>query len=365
MRPDMKLQHFNSLDGLRAVAVLFVLVVHLPSTASSQTISIITALGSASKLGYLGVDIFFVLSGFLITRIIHNEHLAGTFSFKNFYMRRSLRIFPVYFLAIAICALIFNFDGIPYFLLFSGNYFFAFNTGPNPLTHTWSLAVEEQFYILWPAVIIFFYGLQRRKFVIVGFIIFAVVSSVVIEMTLESGLAHRLVQFSLTSRMLSLCLGGYIALYPKDEKLGKLVLIMFAGLLIAYTSIYFRTRLQWLPLSTSLMVGFSITSAMIVNIFLYFEKNKNQIFNYLFKNKFITYIGKISYGVYVYHYIIFYIYKINIREFASSQYVEIIYLLLLAMIFAVSAISFQFFERPLLRLKNRYYSSNSQTRQTG
>ncbi|TGX79726.1 acyltransferase, partial [Escherichia coli] len=154
----MSIKYRPDIDGLRAIAVLSVIVYHIfPSTLPG---------------GFVGVDIFFVISGYLITNIIYSEALTNKFSYTEFYKRRALRIFPS-LIAVLAASLIYGW----FFLLqseyaslgknvFTGAFFVAnigyilesgyFDTASElkPLLHLWSLGVEEQFYIIWPALIL-------------------------------------------------------------------------------------------------------------------------------------------------------------------------------------------------------------------
>lgn len=155
-RPDI--------DGLRAFAVLSVILYH--------------AEFAWFQAGFLGVDVFFVISGFLITRLIREEVLAGTFTFKHFYLRRARRLLPAFFLTLAattvgaFCLLTpSHFEGFGGSLMAAvlsyANFYFWHNTGYfdieatlKPLIHTWSLSIEEQFYLVWPACLLL---LLRKK----------------------------------------------------------------------------------------------------------------------------------------------------------------------------------------------------------
>jgi peptidoglycan/LPS O-acetylase OafA/YrhL len=165
-RENDKLAYRADIDGLRAVSILLVIGYHARLVPG----------------GFIGVDIFFVISGFLITRIILNEAGAGTFSPAEFYARRIRRIFPALIVVLAVSWLVGWFvllpdqfsllgKGITAGVAFVSNLFqlsqagyFAPNAADNPLLHLWSLGIEEQFYIFWPPVLLMVFGSKRRRF---------------------------------------------------------------------------------------------------------------------------------------------------------------------------------------------------------
>ena len=138
-RPRTHAGYIPELDGLRGLAVLFVLLAHSPVTA-------------LHCLGGFGVTIFFVLSGFLITRILLHEKQQGV-PLRAFLVRRAARIFPAYYLLLIVCGFWRGWDGIPYAALYVYNWSPSELVLPPYLGHTWSLCVEEQFYLLWPLVV--------------------------------------------------------------------------------------------------------------------------------------------------------------------------------------------------------------------
>ena len=163
----LRLKYMAGVDGLRAIAVLSVVLFHLGVSGLSG--------------GFVGVDVFFVISGFLITRLIVSEvNKTGTFSFSNFYSRRVRRLFPALFVTLfftTIAAFVLfspqhfqRFGGELVYSIFSvSNFFFwnesgYFNTASEfkPLLHTWSLSVEEQFYLVWPVALVFLAKLKSR-----------------------------------------------------------------------------------------------------------------------------------------------------------------------------------------------------------
>lgn len=176
-RPDI--------DGLRAVAVLSVVLYHLDE-------SLLTG-------GFVGVDVFFVISGYLITKLISNEYdKHNTFNFKRFYLRRVRRLFPALFATLLLCLLIGGILFSPAHLVALGkstiaailsisNVFFWSSTGYfdsqsqlKPLLHTWSLSVEEQFYLLWPALLIGLLSI-KKTWLVPAFIVALGIASLILN----------------------------------------------------------------------------------------------------------------------------------------------------------------------------------------
>ncbi len=139
------MKHFKQLDGLRFVAVFLVLIIHFA-----------TIIGMHFSAGYYGVELFFVISGFLITTILLKTEEPFGIAYKKFIGRRTLRIFPIYYLTIFILFIIGNkyvHEYLIYCLTYTYNYIY-FKVPVNSISHFWSLGVEEQFYLFWPFLIL-------------------------------------------------------------------------------------------------------------------------------------------------------------------------------------------------------------------
>lgn len=164
---DAAVRHgrFSGLDGLRAISIGLVLVEHLFGTRGFPVSIEMAQRLHLSSIGRLGVQVFFVISGFLITTLLFREaDQTGTIRLTRFYFRRSLRIFPAYYLLVAIVAVL---STLGLMELLEGDLFHAWTYTTNYhaprgwwLGHAWSLAVEEQFYLLWPAALV---ALGRRR----------------------------------------------------------------------------------------------------------------------------------------------------------------------------------------------------------
>ena len=216
-RPDI--------DGLRALAVLSIVVFHIDPELVPG--------------GFIGVDIFFVISGYLITSIIYREMSQGQFSFKEFYRRRILRIAPAYLVAtfatlLAGCILLLPADlealgrsamwsavSLPnvYFWKYLDTSYFAEASDQIPLLHLWSLGVEEQFYLLWPATLIGLGLIARRRTVLLASMGLAAAASFYygeIQATEDPSFAY----YMLPARAGELLVGAMLALLPRRTEGG-------------------------------------------------------------------------------------------------------------------------------------------------
>jgi len=156
----LAIRHFGSLDGLRFICITAVIWHHTPFRENTLQHSILF------QRGHVGVDFFFVLSGFLITTLLlREEAVKGGFSLRSFYWRRLLRIVPLYFFVVSLAAFYAigvkgyteQIEILPYYYLFLSNFLTTEDIGF--LSPTWSLSVEEQYYLIWPALLLF---LPRR-----------------------------------------------------------------------------------------------------------------------------------------------------------------------------------------------------------
>jgi len=308
----MKLTYRPEIDGLRAIAVGAVILYHAQ----------ITILGyQPFKGGFIGVDIFFVISGYLITSIILKELVTtGTFSFKHFYERRVRRILPA-LLFVMLVSLPFAWmyllpisfidfsKSILYSLGFSSNFYFFFSGQQygaesgllKPFLHTWSLSVEEQFYILFPIVLLVTFK-YFRKYLIHILIFGFIVSLCLAEWTSRNYPSASF--YFLHTRMWELLSGSVLAYYEitkgyrsKNKTLN--LILPFTGLILIGHSILFFNDGMFHP-------SFFYTLSPIIGVCLIiWFSNKDELITKILSTKLFVGIGLISYSLYLWHYPIF------------------------------------------------------------
>ena len=231
-------QYYPALDGLRGLAILLVIFLHN------------FGFMNYFFFGWLGVDLFFVLSGFLITDILLNSLGKPNF-LKNFYLRRIFRIFPLYYLVLVICLLIIPRIGslhlnTQYYTENQGwlwsylqNWLFIFKEpyGDKILLHTWSLAVEEQFYLVWPLIIL----LIRKPKILLAFVLLLLIFTGVARYMIWDKQVEDLAYASLYTftRIDGLCIGCALALllrvYPGFlQKYTIFIVLLMAAINFAF-----------------------------------------------------------------------------------------------------------------------------------
>jgi peptidoglycan/LPS O-acetylase OafA/YrhL len=357
--PNTK-RYYPAIDGLRGLAILLVVFLH--------------NFGFLNYFffGWLGVDLFFVISGFLITGILLDA--AGKPGYlKNFYMRRVLRIFPVYYLMLFICLFLlpvipslhydpgYYFDNQFYMWTYLQNWLFIFQAPDNNqmLLHTWSLAVEEQFYLFWPLVILLLRKPKRILFFSLALLIFTgVFRFLVWDQQIETLSYSSLFTFT---RIDGLCIGAMISVIIRIEpellrKYMPYIVLLLAGINFGF---YFINGMSNKNLPFLAFVGYT-TFAMLFGL-LVFEaaEGRSKLIELLFNNSFMRFFGRISYGFYVFHWPVYIIFFDRIRSQLLSQASVraadlLAAILCTAIAILISMISYRYFERPFLKLKAKY-----------
>lgn len=331
------MKYRSEIDGLRALAVIPVILFH----AGFQSFS----------GGFIGVDVFFVISGYLITSIILLEKEAGTFSLSNFYERRARRILPALFVVMAASIPLAYLWLIPpdlknfseslfststftsNFLFFSESGYFDRETELKPLLHTWSLSVEEQYYLFFPLFLLITWKLKRNK------IIFILVTITLLSFFLAQWISEirpNAAFYLLPTRVWELLVGSLIAFYliNKNTIQGNQYLSFF-GLLLIICSIYLFDEYTPFPSVYTLMP--IIGSGLII----VFTSEKTFIYKIL-SNKLMVGIGLISYSAYLWHFplLAFSKYR-NLNELNSG-----ITLTLITLTFLLAYLTWRYIEKP-------------------
>ena len=213
--------HFVPLDGLRGLAILLVLLLHFTTDMTPADGTLAATVRAAFQVGWIGVDLFFVLSGFLITGILVDNKGSGRY-FSTFYARRGLRILPVYFLAVfaAFHLLPRFFQGFDTggarteaaFWLFLQNFTDLPYQLSRTVGHFWSLAIEEQFYLMWPLVVFATSPTRARRIALATVVLSPIVRFAALQLGVPGGSVYHFTPF----RLDGLATGAFIALSMRD-----------------------------------------------------------------------------------------------------------------------------------------------------
>ncbi|MFE1600507.1 acyltransferase family protein [Methylobacterium sp. ID0610] len=358
MTHGTSLQRQTHLDGLRALAVILVLLAHFPVADTSGRLQSLWMAMKAARPGYIGVEVFFVLSGFLITRILIAERVqAGCINLSMFYINRALRIFPIYYLCVIVCALLFakNIGMMLSLATYTVNYYHPLHPDPYPLEHGWSLAVEEQFYVLWPLAVA---HIPLRLGTIVTALIIpliAIGAAIGLTATLDPELAGAYIYKSLATQAISLSVGAAIAFLSYEGRsipfwrcvglsaLGGAILV---GDLVgrAHGSVAAGGRYWCIALVGYTLLSFGAVAMLTIG------RPPRLLASGLSWGP-LVYLGRISYGIYLYHLVILYMLGINEAANASgtAPVTTIVAALLLTLL--VSGLSFAFIESRFLRMR--------------
>lgn len=336
-------QKIVQLDAIRGVAILIV-IIHNQSTIYSSL-----HLQRAFANGWMGVDLFFVLSGFLITGILLDTKGSEGY-FKNFYARRCLRIWPLYYSLI-----FFMFVVVPLlrpseantvfeksspwwaYPLFVQNFLIPRPTNATgPLAVTWSLAIEEQFYLIWPWVVRYSSTAQLRRIAI---------SVICLSPALRLYLSFHDIDLytNVFCRLDGLMAGGLLALVVRADNFSPSKFIQLAWISLAIAAPFaFATEAlnaRWIVFSLT-----TVASASFVYLALFSPQKSLQR---ALTNRFLVYTGTISYGLYLLHKIPFDL----ARTFRLDRNPFLVVSILLVACYATAALSWNLLEKPFLKLK--------------
>lgn len=339
-------KHRNDIDGLRAIAVLSVFIFHLKPNL---------LIG-----GFIGVDVFFVISGFLITKILLREVEANQFTFSGFYIRRIRRIFPalfaVLFVSLIIAILVLGPVDLIWFcktlkyaavqisnILFEKKVeYFDATFDITPLLHTWSLGVEEQFYLVFPLLLsAIFKGKKDRDFAFVSLLILSFASLALSQFLLIN--FPKISFFSLTSRFWELGLGGLLA-FDKIKKPKDSVNEIFGifGLLLIALSLFLTNKDHFPGI-------FALPACLGASLIIFSGQFHKTLTAQILSNRILVFFGLISYSLYLWHYPTIEFYKELSGSLEISTSAAIAIFLLVTF---VSYISYKRIEVPFRKVRS-------------
>ena len=348
---------FGSLDGLRCLCIVMVLWHHSPIFASLEDYPLI--LGR----GFTGVDFFFVLSGFLITTLLLREYdKTGAISLRGFYWRRILRIVPVYFLVVSIMAFYWivvkgqteYLRSLPYYYGFLSNYL---RLDIPLLSPTWSLAVEEQYYLVWPLLLVLLPGrLQWRLGLAVALVTVLALVGLGLLPTITLAPPTDISSFELPAlSFLALILGsllaillhtrrGFESLYNVAGHRGAApVFLIGLGAVLQFTPAHFYS---WPSILAYILMASTIAALVV---------REDGLLAPLLKWGPVARIGAISYGLYLWHTPVRELVILLLEPFGVSRSDDalLVTVIFVAASVALAEVSFRYFESWFLRLKDR------------
>ncbi|MDY0929759.1 acyltransferase family protein [Chryseobacterium sp. CFBP8996] len=337
------MQFRKDIQGIRALAFFLVFIFHLNT--------------SWLPGGFIGVDIFFVISGFLMTSIIVDQKNRNTFSYYDFYLKRLKRIFPAYVIFIFITL----FFGLFIYLnrdiwtlqksggssilfvsnlLFArGDSYFGAQLSENPFLHTWSLAVEMQFYFILPLIIILSPKKYLLKIILLIIIVSTIYSSTIIFLENNKSSAY----FSLAFRIPEFLIGGFYALAFKEKlNFNKIYNNLFAisSFTILILSAFLINENSFFPGATALIPTIAAANLLVID---------DNIISNFFSKKIAVFFGELSYSLYLWHWPIIALIRYFNDDYLLSSY-EIIFICFST--FILSWLSYYFIENYFKKKSN-------------
>ncbi len=371
--------YIRGLDGLRAVAILWVMFAHVSAASKwhANTVyhKVIELIASS---GWVAVQLFFVISGFLITAILLKGK-GKSKQLRHFFIRRSLRIFPVYYVTLFVLFIVVPFMGYTltwltsetenqlYFWTYLNNWIrpYIYNKG---FSHLWSLAIEEQFYLIWPFIVIYLnktWLLRICVFMIVSAPVFRFLLFYFFQTDIE-GIGAKAAYAFTFARWDAIALGSLLAVIMTTDNylswckkyainilfISAFMVLLHAGLNGSFNAVG-EGGIELLNQTISAIACFLI-------VFIVTWKNRQWYVNVL-EFKMLKLVGKYSYSMYIFHLPIMIVwFQYNIPDYAGMSDLAVLlqvflnYLLILFFTFVLSAISWNILEYPLLKLKRGF-----------
>jgi peptidoglycan/LPS O-acetylase OafA/YrhL len=351
--------YVRCIDGLRAIAILLVLFSHSVHSGIPEFLSKIIQFWNA---GTVGVRLFFLISGFLITTILKNElKKNGKINFKNFFIRRFLRIFPAFYFYLLILFILSFFNLIvigPSAIFFAMFYIQNLNVFQNTelfptswlVKHSWSLSVEEQFYLIYPFIVNPTLNFFKRK----------LINKIILMTTIFT--FFRILNYSYPdiSRITGgvffmhcdfLIYGGLLSTINENDKKFlirkispyKYLILLISFIVLIYASKYEYNSVINIAINGNLIL---ISSLYVLTFFVLFPNSK---LGNLMENKMLKSVGKLSYGLYIWQQLF-----MGSTDLWNNFKILTFFPYNIIVIFICAIISFYLIEKPFLKLKNKY-----------
>ncbi len=336
-----------SLDGLRAIAVLAVMSWHyvLPGV----------------KGGFLGVDVFFVLSGFLITKLLVEEWDAtGGIHLGRFYLRRMLRLFPALFLLLLVMLPFVPRIWTVQALLYVTNWgILAGQLNSCAIMQLWSLSVEEQFYLVWPPLLLGLLAIRTPRAVIVAVVVVLAAAAATFKIVAWHSIDDwSRFYFGSDARADELLIGCLLALFLSwsrlpgkawfrlTVKLATIPAVLWLGYLVVQSAVYWKLYYRQGGMTVvALAAAVVILQCLIAPI---------RAMRAILASRLLVAIGRMSYGLYLWHSPVAWLTDARHYEWVPILSRPVLFVVRVCLTFAVAGLSYHFLERPLLRLKHRF-----------
>jgi len=368
IRAPAALERQPALDGIRGIAILAVLLFHCFYTLVART-SDAHPLWSLLSGGWLGVDLFFVLSGFLITGILIRSR-SGTHYFYRFYLSRASRIFPAYFAVLAFVFFIYPAFNAPlaasdvhqhglYLVLFVQNWMAALGHGMSwpGLDHVWSLHIEEQFYLLWPLIIWLTPAQQLLRLCALFWLMVQIAKFA----ALVSGAPWVFLYTSTLTHADGLAAGAWVAAYLQSARARPGARwIVVAGAVAAFDLFLLFLMEGGMYLGSRRTVVLATSWASIafgVLVYLAASRPSKSRLNVSLSSRWLVYLGQRSYSLYLIHWVLYWQIRLQIQEFVTPAFSRdaLIFMVGISTVcisLVVAELMYRTLEQPFLRMKS-------------
>jgi peptidoglycan/LPS O-acetylase OafA/YrhL len=358
-----KRNYYDAFDGLRGIAILMVILYH------------IAGFNVLFEWGWLGVDLFFVLSGFLITEILLNTESKVNF-FRNFYLRRAFRILPLYYFTTVLFLWLsasipqwreqwlFYKPSLLYLFFNLHNWLVIFSSShlkKEMFLHYWSLSVEEQYYFLWPLAIYFLKSRKKLEILLLSLLLMVILFRA--GLFVWFGDSPKLFFLHFNTRIDGLLIGSLAGVYKfyYGNKVCQLIKRTTIVSLLIYSIFALVVEFSGSSFPHFVIFGYTVVSFVFSYMAVLLVYHKENVFFRLVTGSFLQLIGKISFGLYVYHWIFLVLLRPHVsqlllrvkRDLGDLNMLSAILCIVLS--FAAAMASYYFFEKPILRWKKNYY----------